>query len=125
MKIASFFSGAGGLDLGFTNAGFELAFANDKWEGCWETFEKNHGFAINKMETKMKIVTFGILGLIVILAVYLFTSSIKLDIVGDDYSKELKSFSSVDEIKNFVKENSDNSGVYSNGLARFACGANR
>ncbi|MDD5699778.1 MAG: DNA cytosine methyltransferase [Candidatus Nanoarchaeia archaeon] len=48
MKIASFFSGAGGLDLGFTNAGFELAFANDNWEGCWETFEKNHGVPINK-----------------------------------------------------------------------------
>ena len=48
MKIASFFSGAGGLDLGFTNAGFELAFANDNWEGCWETFEKNHRIEINK-----------------------------------------------------------------------------
>ena len=48
MKIASFFSGAGGLDLGFANAGFEIVFANDNWEGCWETFEKNHGVAINK-----------------------------------------------------------------------------
>ena len=48
MKIASFFSGAGGLDLGFTNAGFEVAFANDNWEGCWETFERNHGIPINK-----------------------------------------------------------------------------
>lgn len=48
MKIASFFSGAGGLDLGFTNAGFEIVFANDNWEGCWETFEKNHGIEINK-----------------------------------------------------------------------------
>ena len=48
MKIASFFSGAGGLDLGFTNAGFELAFANDNWGGCWETFEKNHRIEIDK-----------------------------------------------------------------------------
>jgi len=48
MKIASFFSGAGGLDLGFTNVGFELSFANDNWEGCWKTFEKNHGIEINK-----------------------------------------------------------------------------
>ena len=48
MKIASFFSGAGGLDLGFTNAGFKLAFANDNWKGCWETFEKNHRIKINK-----------------------------------------------------------------------------
>ncbi len=48
MKIASFFSGAGGLDLGFTNAGFDVVFANDNWEGCWETFEKNHHLEINK-----------------------------------------------------------------------------
>jgi len=48
MKIASFFSGVGGLDLGFTKAGFELAFANDNWKGCWETFEKNHKISINK-----------------------------------------------------------------------------
>lgn len=48
MKLASFFSGAGGLDLGFTNAGFEIVFANDNWPGCWETFEKNHGLPINK-----------------------------------------------------------------------------
>lgn len=48
MKIASFFSGVGGLDLGFTNAGFELVFANDNWRGCWETFEKNHNIKVNK-----------------------------------------------------------------------------
>jgi len=48
MDIASFFSGAGGLDLGFTNAGFNLVYANDNWEGCWETFEKNHGIKIDR-----------------------------------------------------------------------------
>ena len=48
MKIASFFSGAGGLDLGFSNAGFDLVFANDNWKGCWETFEKNHKIPLNK-----------------------------------------------------------------------------
>ncbi len=48
MKIASFFSGAGGLDFGFTNAGFHLVFANDNWQGCWETFEKNHHHQICK-----------------------------------------------------------------------------
>jgi len=42
MEIASFFSGAGGLDLGFTNAGFRLVFANDNWKGCQKTFEENH-----------------------------------------------------------------------------------
>lgn len=48
IKIASFFSGAGGLDLGFTNANFELVFANDNWGGCWETFEKNHNIPIRR-----------------------------------------------------------------------------
>src|SRR3989344_2439231 len=48
MKIASFFSGAGGHDLGFSNAGFKIVFANDNWKGGWETFEKNHGLPINK-----------------------------------------------------------------------------
>lgn len=48
MKVASFFSGAGGLDLGFKKAGFEFVFANDNWRGCWETFEKNHNIKINR-----------------------------------------------------------------------------
>ena len=47
MKLASFFSGIGGLDLGFNNAGFEFVFANDNWKGCWETYEKNHRMKIN------------------------------------------------------------------------------
>lgn len=47
MKIASFFSGAGGLDLGFENAGFKLVYANDNWKGCKETFEKNHGIELD------------------------------------------------------------------------------
>src|SRR3990167_7043982 len=48
MKIASFFSGAGGLDLGFTNAGFDIVFANDNWDGRGAPFEKNHNLKINK-----------------------------------------------------------------------------
>ncbi|KZX11925.1 DNA (cytosine-5-)-methyltransferase [Methanobrevibacter curvatus] len=42
------FSGAGGLDLGFLNQGYEFVFANDNWKGCWETFEKNHDIKINR-----------------------------------------------------------------------------
>ena len=48
MKIASLFSGCGGLDLGFTNAGFQLVYANDNDPIVWETFEKNHKIAIDK-----------------------------------------------------------------------------
>ena len=41
MKIASFFSGAGGLDLGFKKAGFNIVYANEYDKTIWETFEKN------------------------------------------------------------------------------------
>ncbi|MDC0114692.1 DNA cytosine methyltransferase [Methylophilaceae bacterium] len=41
MKIASFFSGAGGLDLGFEKAGFEIIYANEYDKAIWETYEKN------------------------------------------------------------------------------------
>lgn len=42
MKIVSFFSGAGGLDLGFTKAGFDVVWANEYDSAIWETYEKNH-----------------------------------------------------------------------------------
>lgn len=42
MKITSFFSGAGGLDLGFENAGFDVIWANEYDKSIWETFERNH-----------------------------------------------------------------------------------
>lgn len=48
MEIISLFSGAGGLDLGFTNKGFKLVFANDNDKDVWETFEKNHKIQIDK-----------------------------------------------------------------------------
>jgi DNA (cytosine-5)-methyltransferase 1 len=41
MNIISFFSGCGGLDLGFKNAGFNIIWSNDNSEGVRETFEKN------------------------------------------------------------------------------------
>ncbi len=46
--LISLFSGVGGLDLGFINAGFKIAFANDNDKDVWETFEKNHGSNIDK-----------------------------------------------------------------------------
>ena len=42
MKIVSLFSGAGGLDLGFSKAGFEINWANEYDKDIWKTFEKNH-----------------------------------------------------------------------------------
>jgi DNA (cytosine-5)-methyltransferase 1 len=48
LKVVSLFSGCGGLDLGFTRAGFELVYANDNNPVVWETFEKNHKVAIDK-----------------------------------------------------------------------------
>jgi len=42
MKVVSFFAGAGGLDLGFENAGFDVIWANEYDKEIWETFEKNH-----------------------------------------------------------------------------------
>lgn len=41
MKIASFFSGAGGLDLGFEKAGFDTIWANEFDPSIWETLEFN------------------------------------------------------------------------------------
>lgn len=42
MKVVSFFAGAGGLDLGFTQAGFDVIWANEYDKEIWETYEKNH-----------------------------------------------------------------------------------
>jgi DNA (cytosine-5)-methyltransferase 1 len=42
MKIVSFFAGAGGLDLGFEKAGFNVVWANEYDKEIWETYEKNH-----------------------------------------------------------------------------------
>ena len=42
MKVVSFFAGAGGLDLGFEKAGFDVAWANEYDKSIWETYELNH-----------------------------------------------------------------------------------
>ena len=42
MNIVSFFAGAGGLDLGFEQAGFSVVWANEYDKEIWETYEKNH-----------------------------------------------------------------------------------
>jgi DNA (cytosine-5)-methyltransferase 1 len=42
MKLISLFSGAGGLDLGFEKAGFEIIMANEYDKSIWKTYENNH-----------------------------------------------------------------------------------
>ena len=42
MKIVSLFSGCGGLDLGFTQAGFNVVWANEYDKTIWQTYEVNH-----------------------------------------------------------------------------------
>ncbi len=42
MNIVSFFAGAGGLDFGFQNAGFNVIWANEYDKEIWDTYEKNH-----------------------------------------------------------------------------------
>lgn len=48
MKVASLFSGAGGMDLGFSQAGFNIIYANDIDRDVWETYEKNSGLKIDR-----------------------------------------------------------------------------
>ena len=43
LKVASFFSGAGGLDYGFHKTGFEVVFANDFFPEACETYKHNFG----------------------------------------------------------------------------------
>lgn len=42
MKVVSFFAGAGGLDLGFEQAGFDVVWANEYDKEIWSTYELNH-----------------------------------------------------------------------------------
>ncbi len=46
LNIVSLFAGCGGLDLGFTQAGFNTVWANEWDKEIWFTYESNH---VNKI----------------------------------------------------------------------------
>ncbi len=52
MNILSLFSGAGGMDLGFKNAGFNIVWANEYDSSIWETYEKNHSTPLDKRDIR-------------------------------------------------------------------------
>jgi DNA (cytosine-5)-methyltransferase 1 len=52
MKIVSLFAGAGGLDLGFEQAGFEVVFANEYDNTIWQTYEANHSCKLDKRDIR-------------------------------------------------------------------------
>ncbi len=42
MNVISLFSGAGGMDLGFRRAGFNIIWANEYDKTIWDTYRRNH-----------------------------------------------------------------------------------
>ncbi len=48
MNIISLFAGAGGMDLGFQQAGFNVIMANEYDKNIWATYEKNHSSSLLK-----------------------------------------------------------------------------
>ncbi len=52
MNIISLFSGAGGLDLGFESAGFNIVLANEYDKTIWETYEVNHSAPLIKEDIR-------------------------------------------------------------------------
>ena len=53
MNVVSLFSGAGGLDLGFKRAGFNIIWANENDKTIWDTYEKNHAAALDKRDIRL------------------------------------------------------------------------
>jgi DNA (cytosine-5)-methyltransferase 1 len=49
LKVASFFSGAGGMDLGFEGADFKVVWANEYDKKIWDTYRRN--FQSTALET--------------------------------------------------------------------------
>lgn len=52
MNIVSFFAGAGGMDLGFKKAGYNIIYANEYDKKIWETYEKNHDTPLDRRDIR-------------------------------------------------------------------------
>lgn len=79
MKVVSFFSGCGGLDLGFEQAGFEVVWANDNDPAVKETYLLNHP-GTYLCQKDMRELTMGeIPNVMVLLAVLLASLGAKVE----------------------------------------------
>lgn len=52
MKLISLFAGAGGLDLGFKKAGFNIVWANEYDGTIWETYNRNHSTFLDQRDIR-------------------------------------------------------------------------
>ncbi|MCL2023490.1 MAG: DNA cytosine methyltransferase [Oscillospiraceae bacterium] len=52
MNIVSLFSGAGGMDLGFKQAGYNVIWANEYDRTIWKTYEINHNATLDKRDIR-------------------------------------------------------------------------
>lgn len=52
MNIVSLFAGAGGLDLGFKQAGFNIIYANEYDPTIWSTYRKNHSCHLDERDIR-------------------------------------------------------------------------
>ena len=50
LKVASFFAGVGGVDLGFEKAGFNTIYANEFDDYAADTFELNFGIDVDRRD---------------------------------------------------------------------------
>ncbi|MDD4493216.1 MAG: DNA cytosine methyltransferase [Eubacteriales bacterium] len=53
MNLISLFAGAGGMDLGFKRAGFNIIWTNEFDKTVWETYEKNHKSFLDKRDIRI------------------------------------------------------------------------
>lgn len=53
MKVASFFAGVGGIDLGFEQAGFETIYANELDKNAVKTYENNFDIKVDNRDINL------------------------------------------------------------------------